>query len=481
VAPAAPVVSDRPVPRTAASEDRHDQVLDFSPARSDDEVMTSTGTDLLPDVRGPVLRRGDGGVPGELAGFQTADPHRPDVVVGALDAGDVVAAVRHAAAHELPVAVTATGHGHTTGLARGVVITTRRMRGVTVDPSSRTARVEAGARSADLVAAAAGHGLAPLSGSFPGVGVVGYTLGGGLGLLGREFGWASDRLRSVEIVTADGVRRRVGPGDELFAALRGGRPTVGVVTAMEVGLVPVRTVVGGGLFLDAADADRVLPVVRRLGEEAPESLGVSVGVIPMPDLEAVPAPIRGRTVLHVRLVDTSDDGGAARSAEAALRAGSPVLLGGLREMPWTESGSIFAEPEVPHAYEGTNVLVSSLSDAALGAVVAAAGSASVGCVVDVRRLGGALARPADGPDAVSFRDAGWIVRVLSSSDGVPAAELRAAQDAVLAPVADVTLGRMAGFVYGAAPVGPAELHSPVVRDLLARVRASVDPREMFAG
>ncbi|MCD2197427.1 FAD-binding oxidoreductase [Actinomycetospora endophytica] len=441
--------------------------------------MTSTETDFPADVRGSVLRRGDDGLPDGVVGFQTADPHRPDVVVSALDADDVVAAVRHAAAHHLPVAVTATGHGHMTGLAGGVLVATGRMRGVSVDPASRVARVEAGARSADLVAAAAGHGLAPVSGSFPGVGVVGYTLGGGLGLLGRESGWASDRLREVEIVTADGVLRRVGPGDELFAALRGGRPAVGVVTAVSVGLVPLGPVVGGGLFLDAADADRVLPVVRRVGEAAPESLGVSVGVIPIPDLEGVPAPIRGRTVLHVRLVDT--DGAAAREAEAALRAVSPVLLGGLRELPWTESGSIFAEPEVPHAYEGMNVLVSSLSDAALDAVVAAARSASVGCVVDVRRLGGALSRPADGPDAVSFREAGWIVRVLSSRGEVPDAEMRAAHAAVLAPVAEVTLGRMAGFVYGGAPVSDEELYAPSVRALLARVREAVDPRGMFGG
>lgn len=437
--------------------------------------MTSTPT----DVRGTVLRRGDEQLPGELAGFQTADPHRPDVVVAARDADDVVAAVRYAAAHDLPVAVQATGHGHTAGLVRGLVVTTGRMRAVEVDPVARTARVEAGARSADLVTAAAGHGLAPVSGSFPGVGVVGYTLGGGLGLLGREYGWASDRLRAAEVVTADGVLRRVGPGDELFAALRGGRPDVGVVTALEVGLVPLRDVVGGGLFLDVADADRVLPVVRRIGADAPTTLAVSLGVVPVPDLDVVPAPIRGRTVLHVRLVDT--DWPAARAAEAAVRGAAPVLLGGLRALPWTESGSVFGEPEVPHAYEGTNALVSTLSDAALAGVVAAARSASVDCVVDVRRLGGALSRPADAPDAVSFREAGWIVRVLSSTEGVATASVREAHASVLAPVEEVRLGRMAAFVYGGSPVSAEEVHASEVRELLARVRAEHDPRGMFAG
>jgi hypothetical protein len=250
-----------------------------------------------------------------------------------------------------------------------------------------------------------------------------------------------------------------------------------VVTALTVGLVPLGSVVGGGLFLDAADADRVLPVVRRIGAEAPESLGVSLGVVPVPDLEVVPAPIRGRTVLHVRLVDTS--GAAAWAADAAVREAAPVLLGGLAELPWTASGSIFGEPEVPHAYEGTNVLVSALSDEALASVVGAARTAAVGCVVDVRRLGGALARPAEEPDAVSFREAGWIVRVLSSTAGVSCASVRAAHASVLAPVEDVRLGRMGAFVYGASPVAAGEVHEPEVLGLLTRIEAAYDPRWRF--
>ena len=390
-----------------------------------------------------------------VVGFQTADPHRPDLVVRARDTGDVVDAVRRAG--DRPVVVHATGHGHTHGVHGGVLVDTGAMRGVTVDPAARTARVEAGALSADLVEAAAGYGLAPVSGSFPGVGVVGYMLGGGLGLLGREFGWACDHLRAAEVVTPDGELRHVGPGDELFAAMRGGRDVPGVVTAMTVGLVGVATVTGGGLFLDAADASAVLPVVRRLGLDAPETLGLSLGVVPVPDLDAVPAPIRGRTVLHVRLVDS--DGTTARAAEEAVRAAAPVLLGGLREMPWTESGSIVAEPEVPHAYEGTNVLVRELSDEVLAAVVDRAGDA----VLDVRRLGGALARPASGPDAVSFRDAGWIVRVITG----PGAD----HGRVLAPLHDEALGTMAGFVYGRARA-VAPCHEPRVAALLERVFAA---------
>lgn len=428
----------------------------------------------------------------EVTGFNTADPHRPAVVVAATGPDDVVAAVRHAAAHDLPLTVHATGHGHRTGVEGGVVVATGAMRGLHVDPERRTARVEAGVRSAELVAAAAEHGLAPVSGSFPGVGVVGYTLGGGLGLLGRRFGWASDHLRAAEVVTPDGVLRRVSAtaADEderaLFASLRGGREPAGVVTAVEIGLVELDEVVGGGLFLDVTDAPAVLPVVRALAADGPgegsgatgygHDLAVSLGVVPVPDIPAVPAPIRGRTVLHVRLADAAPGGPHARAAEAAIRGAGTVLLGEVTTMPWTASGEIFGEPEFPHAYEGTNAMVAELDDDDLAAIVDAARTAAVPCVVDVRRLGGALARPSTGPDAVSFRAARWIVRVLSASDGADPTTLRAAHGAVLAPVADRTLGRMPGFVYGAAPVADDDLREPRVRALLDRVRAAFPAR-----
>src|SRR5579875_1248972 len=124
----------------------------------------------------------------DTAGFQLAAPHRPSIVVGASGAADVVAAVRYATARDLPVGVQATGHGRSVAIDGGVLIDTSAMSGVRVDGT--VARVEAGAVWGDVVAAAAKDGLAPLNGSAPSVGVVGYTLGGGLGLLAREYGYA---------------------------------------------------------------------------------------------------------------------------------------------------------------------------------------------------------------------------------------------------------------------------------------------------
>ena len=437
--------------------------------------------ELTRRVHGPVLTPGAPGFDDELAGFQTGEPHRPDVVVGAEDAADVAAAVTFAAEHDLPVAVHATGHGRAAGIDGGVLVSTHRMAGVRVYPDTGVAHIGAGARWAQVAEAAAEHGLAPLSGSFPAVGAVGYLLGGGLGLLGRRYGWAADHVRAIELVTADGVARRATADTEpeLFWALRGGREPLAVVTAVEVALFAVPQVVGGGLFFAATDAPQVLPAVRAIGAEAPDELGVSLGAIDIPDLPAVPAPLRGRQVLHVRLVDATPEGKAATDAAERLGAAGDVLLGGIRAMPYPESGSIFAEPEVPHAYRGTNALVTELDDAMLAAVVAAAGTAAVPCVVDVRRLGGALGRAPEVPDAVSFRDAAWIVRVLSSTDGHRAEAVDAQHAAVLQPLEPVRRGRSAGFLYGPVPAAPDELHEPETLAALRRLRDRVDPDGRF--
>ncbi|MEV0349542.1 FAD-binding oxidoreductase [Nonomuraea sp. NPDC050680] len=234
-------------------------------------------------LKGPVFRPGDEGYDDERAGFQALARHRPDVIVGATDAADVRAAVVMAAANGLPVAVQATGHGMPMAADGGLLISTRRMTGVRVDAETATARIEAGVRWARVIEEAARHGLAPLSGSAPSVGAVSYTLGGGLGLMARRYGYAVDQVRAVEVVTADGVLREVTAATEpdLFWALLGGRGNFGVVTALEIGLVPVTSLYGGGLFFDLAT-----DVVKRWAEwtlDLPEEMTSSIAVIPFPD------------------------------------------------------------------------------------------------------------------------------------------------------------------------------------------------------
>jgi len=110
------------------------------------------------------LRPSDPGYDDELAGFQTGFAQRPAVVFGAASADDVIAAVRYASGAGLPVGVQATGHGLPGGSEGGVLITTRRMDGVRIDPEARTVRVQAGVRWSQVVSAAEPYGLAPFGG-----------------------------------------------------------------------------------------------------------------------------------------------------------------------------------------------------------------------------------------------------------------------------------------------------------------------------
>src|SRR5690606_19286927 len=186
----------------------------------------------------------------EAVPFNLAHELRPAVAVLATSPQDVAATVAWAAARQLPVAVQATGHGAFSDLAGQVLIHTRLMSWVEVDPEAGTARVGAGTRWKDVIEAAAPHGLAPLNGSTSHVGVVGYTLGGGHGVLARKYGFAAAHVRWNELVTADGrvVEVTAETDPDLFWALRGGKGNLGTVTAMEFDLVPVARLYGGGLF-----------------------------------------------------------------------------------------------------------------------------------------------------------------------------------------------------------------------------------------
>ena len=165
-------------------------------------------------VAGPVLTPTDDGYADEVASFNQIATHRPPIVVGAMCADDVAAAVRFAIKHGHSVAVQATGHGTSFPVTDGVMISTKRMTDVTVDPQRGVARIGAGAKWARVIEAAAPYGLAPLSGSSTDVGAVGYTLGGGMGPLGRRYGFSADRVRSVEIVTGDGRLRTITADDD---------------------------------------------------------------------------------------------------------------------------------------------------------------------------------------------------------------------------------------------------------------------------
>ncbi|MEU8703568.1 FAD-binding protein [Streptomyces sp. NPDC048565] len=417
--------------------------------------------------------------------FQTGFAIRPDLLVEASSAEDVRAAVRDAAARGLSVAAHATGHGLPGPVEGGVLIRTRRMDTVRVDPERRTARIGAGATWASVVAAAAPHGLAPLNGSSPGVGAVSYTLGGGLGILAREFGYAADHVRSLDVVTADGVARHVTPDSEpdLFWGLRGGGHRLGIVTELEIGLVAVERLYGGSL---AFDGDRAPEVLRRYLEwtrTVPETCTSSLAALSYPDMPQLPEPLRGRYVVSVRVAFT----GSAADGEALvapLRAIGPALSDSLREMPYTESHTIHSDPPFPHAYYGEGLMLRDLDAGAAARALELTGpKAPTMTVVQLNHLGGALAAPPAVDSAVPYREAGFLLRLLSPLDGTDVSSVRALYVKVAGETAPYALGRSLNFAFGGGDPARTrqDLHEPRTRERLAGLVSRHDPASLFGG
>jgi hypothetical protein len=347
---------------------------------------------------GPVLYPKDPGYDAARIGHNRSVEHLPAVIFCVADVNDVVEAVRHGSEGGLPVLIQATGHGPTISADGGVLINTSRMRAIDIDPVARTARFEAGVRSADLIDAAAEFGLAPLNGSSPTVGAVSYHLGGGVGIMSRRLGYAADFVRAIELVTADGLVRRTTPEQEadLFWALRGGgKGRFGVVTAMEIDLHPVTRLYGGGMHFGADATPEVLHAYASWTKSVPEAMGSSVLLVRMPHVPEVPTAIRGRYVTHVRFAYTGASDEGERLVDQ-FRQFSP-LTDTVKDMPYREVGTIHAEPTQPSPlYSRTSVLRTLNSDAVEMLLEYAGPQSDAPFMVELRHLGGALSRLPDG-------------------------------------------------------------------------------------
>ena len=364
--------------------------------------------DLRRHITGRVVGSDEPDADSAAAGFNTATRHSPDLVVLAANADDVATAVRIAAAGGRRVAVQATGHGAPATGPGTLLIRTGALDEVSVDPAARTATIGAGATWQQVLDTAAPHGLAPLAGSAPSVGAVGYTLGGGLGPVARTFGFAADHVRRLTVVTADGdlVDVDAASDPERFWALRGGGAAFGLVTSMTIDLFPLSHLYAGGLWFTAEVARTVLHRWREWTAGLPETVSTSVARLDLPPSPALPEPLRGRSVVHVRIacVTTTEEG---ERLVAPLRAAATPLLDTVGALPYAALGAIHADPVDPQPFHERSALLADLPPEAVDALLAAAGAGSGSPLImaEIRQLGGAVARPGVYPSAYSHRDA----------------------------------------------------------------------------
>jgi FAD/FMN-containing dehydrogenase len=348
--------------------------------------------------------------------WNLAFEQRPALIVVAKNTADVVTAIQFAKQENLGVAVQSTGHGVVRPADDSLLIATTNMKGIRVDALSQTAWVEAGAKWGEVLQKTQTVGLAPLLGSSPDVGVVGYTLGGGFGWLGRKYGLAADSVRFFELVTADGQRIRASDTENssLFWGLRGGGGSLGVITGMEIKLYPVTTVYGGNLIYPIEGAKEVYVRYRDWIESAPDELTSSVVIMNFPPVPDVPEPLRGGSFAMVRGCYC----GPIEQGEALLRYWRDwraPFIDDFKAMPFSQVATISNDPVDPMPGLSTGAWLRELNDEAIDILIqyaTANNRASPLVFAEVRHAGGMVARIKPNANAYGNRDAPLLLQMV---------------------------------------------------------------------
>ena len=344
--------------------------------------------------------------------WNLAVDQRPAAVAIPETVDDIAEVVRYARSNGLRVAGQSTGHNAhplAEGLEHTVLVKTHRMRAVQIDAGARVARVEPGTLWMDVTHPAGEHGLAPLAGSAPDVGVAGYVLGGGISWLGRKYGLAANNVIAIELVNADGevVRASSVENSDLFWAVRGGGGSFGIVTSIEIRLFPVEELYAGWLVFPMERAEEVLNAWRDWVDTVPDevtSIGRLLQVPPLPD---IPEPLRGRRLVVVEAAMIMDEAAASKLLKPLRKLGPEMDT--FATMPATGLQELHMDPPHPVPGIGDHMMLRDLTRAGIEKVVAVAGAQSNSPLLSVefRHLGGAFGRVEPGSGATASLDAGF--------------------------------------------------------------------------
>lgn len=429
-----------------------------------------------------ILQPADPGYDEARFAFDLADL-RPAAACVAHSVAEVQGAIAWARDNGLKVATLATGHRAIALPPLDDALLLKPMINETpvIDAADLFARVGAGTKWRPVVDAAAESGLAGLHGSSPTVGVVGYILGGGLSFYSRQHGLACNRVRSIEVVTADGELARIDNSSEpdLFWALRGAGGWSAVVTAVEIDLLPVADVFAGATFWPVEVAEEVLSAWLDWTRSAPDSVTTSFRIMNLPPVEQVPAPLRGQNVVTVDGVALDNADGQALAArlegiaETIMTRWGPMAAAGV--------AGLHGDPEDPLPALGSSTLVDDLDDEAISAFVAATGgeSGSSLVVAELRQLGGSLRRGDESGGVADRIDAEFIAFGVGVA-GDPEVKARTRED----------LDRMIGalkpwengrdfFNFADPDVTLERCFGPASAEALRAIRYEYDPEGLF--
>ncbi len=366
------------------------------------------------DLTGSMILPPDTGYDEARRVFLSNHDRRPAAVVRVAGDDDVRRVVGFAADTGMELAVrsgghSAAGHGTTDG---GIVLDLADLTGLDIDVAGRTAWAQTGLTAGAYTAAAAEHGLGTGFGDTADVGTGGLTTAGGIGFLVRKHGLTIDSLLAAEVVTADGalVRTDAETEPDLFWAIRGGGGNFGVATRFRYKLHDLETCTGGMLVLPATA--EVVSGFIAAAADAPEELSTILNVMTAPPMPFLPEELHGKPVVLAFLFHSGQPG-AGEAALAPFRALASPLADMLKPMSYPE----IVEP-VPEGFRPANVVrtqfLDRLEDDAVAAVIDRLPDAtSAMAVVQVRVLGGAIARVPVDATAFAHRQRKLMVNVVA--------------------------------------------------------------------
>jgi FAD/FMN-containing dehydrogenase len=438
-------------------------------------------------LRGPVLTPGDAGYEESRTVWNAMIDRRPAAVARCLGVADVLAAVRVARDHELLLCIKGGGH-NIAGLATAdgaLMLDMSLMRGVWVDPLKRVARAQAGCLLGDVDRETQLHGLAAVLGFVSLTGIAGLTLGGGFGYLTRRFGWTSDNVVGMDVVTADGrlVRASDDENPDLFWGLRGGGGNFGVVTGIDYTLHPVGPeVVGGVVAWPASEAPKVLELYRTLAEQAPPELTLVALMRPAPPAPWLPKDMHGQPIVAVLACHSGSPEEGERLVAPIKSFGRPIGDVLVRR-PYAQMQSLLdATQPKGRRYYWKSEYLPRIEPALCDRVIEhAARIRSPHSAVILFQLGGALNRLEAGHSPVGNRDARYVLNVAGAWE--QATDDRANIDWARAAWTDMrsfsTGGTYVNFLN--ADEGPERTADALGQGLrrLAEIKSKWDPQNVF--
>lgn len=386
-----------------------------------DVIGDATLAELAATLRGELVRPDDPGYDSARAVWNGAHDRHPALIIRCAGAADVVRAVEFARSQGLLIAVRGGAHSIAgfSSCDGGVVIDTSPMKGIRVDPATRTAVAQAGVTWAELDHETQAFGLAVTGGLVSSTGIAGFTLGGGVGWLQRRLGLAADNLISADVVTADGrpITASQSEHPDLFWALRGGGGNFGIVTSFTYRLHPVGPIVfAGPVFYPAESAAQVLRGWRDLTSTLPDELTTLANVLIAPPVPFLPASVHGQMVVGIIGVHAGSLEAGAEATKPLRHLADPVadLMG---PMPYTAMQSLLDPLWGPGASNYfTSAMLDEISDEAIDALLArhAAGSAPVR-ELHLHHGGGAMNRVPAGATAYAHRSAQYVLNIIARS------------------------------------------------------------------